>query len=188
MALAGGDNAVPSAALAALREGAVVAYPTEAVFGLGCDPARPEAVAQLLAIKDRPQSKGLILIAAEVEQFSPWVDVESLARDYAHVLERWPGPVTWLVPCRLETPRYLRGDFDTLAVRVTAHPGAAALCRQFGGALVSTSANPAGQPPARSVEAVADYFPEMVTVPGSVDAGANPSTIIDAQSQQVLRP
>ncbi|EDY87155.1 Sua5/YciO/YrdC family protein [gamma proteobacterium HTCC5015] len=174
--------------IAALQRGEVVAYPTEAVFGLGCDPRQELAVRQVLRLKQRPEEKGLILIAAEIDQLDHWLDMDAVTEQWPHVLERWPGPVTWLLPCRPSTPRWLRGQFETLAVRVTAHPQAAQLCRDFGGALVSTSANPAGLEPARSPQAVADYFPDMVCAEGEVDVSAQPSTILDAQTQRVIRP
>lgn len=140
-------------ATAALRRGEIVAYPTEAVWGLGCDPFDAAAVQRLLALKQRPQAKGVILIAAGIEQLLPWIDLAGLpdARR-VELLASWPGPHTWTVPCRESVPDWLRGEHDSLAVRVTAHPLAAALCRAFDGPLVSTSANLAGAPPARRVE------------------------------------
>src|SRR3569833_371797 len=132
-----------------LHAGAVVAYPTEAVWGLGCDPLDGEAVSRLLAIKRRPMHKGLILIAAGFQHVLPFVAPLNAALE-EKVLATWPGPVTWLLPARPETPYWLRGAHTNIAVRVTAHPVAAALCRRFGGARVSTSANRAGRSPARS--------------------------------------
>ena len=132
-----------------VRRGGVVAYPTEAVYGLGCDPWNGPAVRRILAMKRRPEAKGLILIAAELAQIAPFVQWLDPTR-MAEVLDTWPGPHTWLLPARSETPIWLRGQHDTLAVRVTAHPLAAALCRAAGMALVSTSANLASQAPART--------------------------------------
>lgn len=136
-------------AAAALTAGGLVAYPTEAVYGLGCDPLDYDAVRRLLIAKHRPVQKGLILIAADFEQLEPFV--ESPTGDvYDKALSTWPGPVTWVMPARKNVPVWLRGDHAGIAVRVTAHPVAAELCRAFGGAIVSTSANLAGQPPART--------------------------------------
>jgi L-threonylcarbamoyladenylate synthase len=127
----------------------LVAYPTEAVYGLGCDPLNGEAVERLLELKGRARTKGVILIAAEFEQLRPYVALpppEQLDR----ALASWPGPVTWIFPARPGLPGWLTGGRPTVAVRVTDHPLAAALCRAFGGPLVSTSANRSGQPPARA--------------------------------------
>jgi len=128
-----------------LTAGGVIAYPTEAVYGLGCDPLDAQAVTRLLAIKRRPVEKGLILIASRFDQLGPYVQPLTAAIRQ-RLDESWPGPNTWLLPADPATPRWIRGDHRTIAVRVTAHPLAAALCEAFGGAIVSTSANPAGRP------------------------------------------
>lgn len=132
-----------------IASGGVVAYPTEAVYGLGCDPWNAEAVGRILEIKRRPEHKGLILIAADPGQLDPFVEPLSPTR-MSEILATWPGPVTWLLPAKPETPSWLTGRHDTLAVRVTAHPLASALCRAAGSALVSTSANRSGLAPART--------------------------------------
>ncbi|HRN60194.1 MAG TPA: Sua5/YciO/YrdC/YwlC family protein, partial [Chiayiivirga sp.] len=142
---------IPDAACA-LRAGGVIAYPTEAVWGLGCDPFDAAALARLLALKQRPAAKGMIVIAArpaQVDRYLRWSALAPERRD--QVLASWPGPNTWLIPCTDAVPHGLRGDHDTLAVRITAHPVAAALCEAFGGPIVSTSANRAGEPPARRI-------------------------------------
>lgn len=138
-------------AVAVLHRGGVIAYPTEAVWGLGCDPFDASAVRRLLAIKQRAESKGLILIAANLAQVASLIDRNALppARIRA-VLATWPGPHTWLLPCTPLVPHWLRGEHATLALRVTAHPQSAALCSAFDGPLVSTSANLAATAPARS--------------------------------------
>lgn len=171
-----------------IRRGGVVAYPTEAVYGLGCDPWNGEAVARLLAIKRRPASKGLILIGAEPEQL--WPFVERLAPELMEpILASWPGPNTWLLPARDITPKWLTGRFDTLAVRVTAHPLAAALCRVHGGAIVSTSANRAEHPPARDslgVRLALDDGPDYLLA-GPCGGADRPSRIRDGRTGRVLR-
>lgn len=178
------------AAAAALKRGAVLAYPTEAVWGLGCDPRDEAAVRRLLAAKRRDPAQGLILIAATVAQLDAWVEWFALPADrVAAVTASWPGPNTWLLPCPPEVPSWLRGTHDTLAVRVTAHPVAAALCDAFGGALVSTSANRSGAPPAF---ARADLDPALLAeidglVDGETGGDAAPSTIRDAATGELLR-
>lgn len=171
-----------------LHEGKLLAYPTEAVWGLGCDPLNGRAVADLLALKGRSTLKGLILIAAEFRQLEPFLNIESeQMRNKLHA--SWPGPVTWVVPCAAETPVWLRGDRDTLAVRVTAHPVASALCRAFGGAIVSTSANPSGTRAARTCLKTRCYFPrdQLHYLPGAVGGQDRPTAIFDARSGVKLR-
>lgn len=176
-------------AVAALRGGGVVAYPTEAVYGLGCDPLDGAAVTRLLALKGRPAAKGLILIGASLAQLAPFIEPLDPALG-ERVEATWPGPVTWVLPARPAVPYWLRGGHDTLAVRVTAHPMAAALCAAFGGALVSTSANRAGRPPARSPLAVRRAFDgEIETIlHGPLGAGRRPTEIRDGHSGAVIRP
>ena len=161
-----------------LRRGGIVAYPTEGVWGLGCDPLNPYAVHRLFALKQRPMHKGLILIAHEFSALAPFLQPLTPALE-KRVLPTWPGPVTWLLPCTEEAPYWLRGTHDTLAVRVTAHPAAAELCRAFGGAIVSTSANPAGRQPARSALQVRRYFNKsaIALLPGATGTQQGPTEI-----------
>ncbi|BCX89765.1 L-threonylcarbamoyladenylate synthase [Methylomarinovum tepidoasis] len=173
-----------------LRRGGVIAYPTEGVYGLGCDPWNQAAVETVLALKGRPADKGLILIAADIEQLLPFVHLPS-ETVVERLLETWPGPVTWILPASPLAPEWLRGKRPTLACRVTAHPVAAQLCRAFGGPLVSTSANPAGHRPARCLLEVRRYFrgrPELLPVPGPLGGLERPTPIFDALTGRCLRP
>lgn len=172
----------------AIRTGGVIAYPTEAVYGLGCDPWNEAAVLRILALKQRAVAQGLIVIAAAVEQLASLL-APLTPEIAARVLPSWPGPVTWLVPAAAECPRWLTGNHATLAVRVTAHPLAAALCERAG-PLVSTSANPHGQPPARDAQTVRSYFPTGLdyVLDGAVGDTGRPSEIRDAASGRIIRP
>ncbi len=180
----------PEQAATVLKRGGVLAYPTEGVWGLGCDPFDEAAVRRVLEIKRRPPAKGMIVIAADAAQFSPWLRWDELPSSrQAEIHASWPGPNTWLVPCAPIVPDWLRGEHDTLAVRVTAHEPAAALCRAFGGPLVSTSANRAGQPPARHFsELDAALLAEVDGVLAGETGGLDgPSVIRDGRSGAVLR-
>jgi L-threonylcarbamoyladenylate synthase len=172
-----------------VRAGGVIAYPTEAVFGLGCDPWNDSAIERLLEIKRRPARKGLILIAATLKQIEPFVDGLPAYRA-GEILASWPGPITWILPALSATPPWLTGGRDTLAVRVTAHPTAAALSLACGMALVSTSANRSGWRPARTALQVRLRLGDMVDylVPGDTDPTAQPTTIKDAASGAIVRP
>ena len=177
-------------AAAVLHGGGVIAYPTEAVWGLGCDPFNANAVQRLLALKQRPATKGMIVIAAELEQVLPHLHWDALpAARREEVIASWPGPVTWLLPCRPDVPDWLRGEHDTLAVRITAHPVAAALCRVFDGAIVSTSANRAGEPPARRFDELSEYLLAGLDghVAGKTGDLAKPTVIRDARSGDIVR-
>ena len=172
-----------------MRLGGVVAYPTEAVWGLGANPFDVEAVGRILYLKDRPVEKGVILLAANLQQFAPFLthlDDLSLQR----LKNSWPGPVTWLVPKSPLIPDFISGDSDKVALRVTDHPVAAGLSLAFGGPIVSTSCNPAGLEPARSAFDVRRYFGDELDAITSGDVGkrANPSEIRDLATGKVLRP
>ncbi|MGR7922700.1 tRNA threonylcarbamoyladenosine biosynthesis protein RimN [Zobellella denitrificans] len=174
-----------------LNKGAVIGYATEAVFGLGCDPDNGEAVRRLLEIKQRPEEKGLVLIAADFSQLRPYLDLAALPPGRLEViLDSWPGPYTWVIPARPEVPLWLRGRFDSLAVRVTSHRQAHDLCLAFGKPLVSTSANKAGDEPARTVEALSSRLGGELDfiLPGVTDGLANPSLIRDGITGETLRP
>lgn len=177
----------PDQAAIVLRQGALIAYPTEGVYGLGCDPFNEAAVRRLLALKKRPMEKGLILVAAEMAQILPLVRFDGIDRSQVEV--HWPGPVTWTLPATETVPEWIRGRFDTVAVRISAHPVVQALCRAFGGAVVSTSANPAGQSPAMNCDQVASYFGDQLAgcVLGELGGQAGPTPIFDARTGQQLR-
>lgn len=172
-----------------LQQQQVIAYPTEAVFGVGCDPDSEIAVKRLLALKQRPVEKGLILIAASFGQLKPYIDDEALnAAQREAVFACWPGPVTFVFPARPTTPRWLTGQFDTLAVRVTDHPLVIQLCEAYGKPLVSTSANLTGLPPCRTVQEVLAQFGETFPVlKGPTGGRQNPSEIRDALTGKQFR-
>lgn len=173
-----------------LRTGGVLVYPTEAVWGLGCDPFDESAVLRLLALKQRAVDKGLILVAATLAQFDGLLDWERLPADRrAAVHATWPGPHTWIVPTTGRVPRWITGAHDGVAARVSAHPTVAALCRAFGGPIVSTSANLSGAPPAFSR---AELDPALLAACDGVTEGETggltaPTGIVDARTGTRLR-
>lgn len=170
-----------------IRKGRIIAYPTEAVYGLGCDPLNETAIHHLLSLKNRSIIKGLILIAANWAQLKPYVTPlsdETLTR----ILSTWPGPVTWLLPASPKTPLWIKGAHDTVAVRITDHPIANALCDQFCSAIVSTSANVEGVPPAKTAQEVRKVFDKDVyVVGGAVGELSKPTEIRDGVTGKVVR-
>ncbi len=188
----GYGSAIQEAALV-VRAGGVIAYPTEAVFGLGCDPRNEAALARIVSLKGRSQEMGFIIIAESFAQLRPFCQrVSEAVRET--VFAHWPGPVTWVFPASVACSPLLTGGRNTIALRVTAHPVAAALCEACGMALVSTSANLSGQAPLRSAAAVAETFSEShhrggidCVVAGEVGAEDRPTTIRDAISGRVIR-
>ena len=176
-------------ALRALARGGLIAYPTEAIYGIGCDPLDPDAVSRLLQAKRRRPDKGLILLAAGQAQLADFL--QPLAPEWHSSLDAtWPGPVTGLVPAAGWVPAGLSGRRETLAVRVTDHPVAAALCRAWGGPLISTSANRSGAPPARTaLQARLRLGPELDAIVAGPTGGLRQATEIrDIRTGRILRP
>ncbi len=178
-----------SAAVKTLSEFGIVAYPTEYCYGLGCDLRDQNAVRRILRLKRRSWVYGLIVIAADLRQLTGLIDLSNEPLLNAPRAS-WPGPHTWLLPALPRTPRWIRGQHCTVAVRITAHPLARALCRRFGSAIVSTSANRHGRYPLRTADRVHSEFGNRVDfiLDGQVGKSTAPSSIHDAQSGQILRP
>jgi L-threonylcarbamoyladenylate synthase len=181
-------NSPPDALRGYLRRGGVIAYPTESCYGLGCDPRNVRALRRLIALKGRSAAKGMLLIADRFRRLAPFVGALGRA-DLARMQRSWPGPVTWVVPASARCPSLLTGGRPTLAVRVTAHRGAAGLCRRLGMALVSTSANKSGRKPAKTAAECRRIFGARVRVIGGrIGTRKRPSTLIDLATGTILRP
>ena len=168
--------------------GGIIAYPTEYCFGLGCDPLNETAVRRILTLKHRSWAKGLIVITDDVRRLRRLIDF-SVGSSLITPLANWPGPHTWLLPALTATPRWLRGQHDTLAVRLIDHPLALALCRQSRSAIVSTSANRKNQPPLRTARQVRFEFGDRIDwiIDGPVGRATSPSEIRDARTGQLVR-
>ncbi len=174
-------------AIQTCEQGGVIAYPTESVFGLGCLPIYEHAVYRILKLKRRSVRKGLICVAADVGQLDLLVDFNKVSEPGV-VLKSWPGAITWLIPARAETPYWLTGDHNTLAVRVSANPVVQAICQELG-PIVSTSANRQGTLPAYSSQKVRSYFGNLVDYiyPATLNREQKPTEIRDAETNKLIR-
>ena len=176
-----------------LKQGQVLAYPTEAVWGLGCDPYNEQAFLDILQIKQRPIEKGVILLAGQIAQVEPLLEhLDPHIRQ--QVIESWSDrspserATTWLLPANEHIPTWIKGNHPKVAVRVTTHPICVALCNAFQGFIVSTSANPAGLSPARSLQDANQYFEQQVNyLNGDLGLSQEPSRILDAETGAVVR-
>lgn len=170
-----------------LHAGGVIAYPTEGVFGLGCLPDNYEAVNNILAIKGRDQSKGLILIISDVAQIEDWIDVPTTGLNLG---SPDGNPITWIIPASDDVPVWICGEHDSIAVRLTTHPTAIALCDEADSPLVSTSANISGHAPARHSLVLRRQFSSLVDyiVPGECGPAAGPSEIRNYLTGEIVRP
>lgn len=183
------DNQIRQAATA-LQQGEVVACPTEAVYGLSCDPHNRAAFDKLIALKQRPLAHGVLLIGADFEQLQGFIDLKAIDETHlAQVHASWPGAHTWVFPRNQDVPDWLAGQHPGIALRMTAHPVAAALCRAFGGALVSTSANRHGQAPTREIDSIVAQFGEALGAAIDAPCGgqSRPTPIHDALSGAIIR-
>ena len=175
-------------AVAILKQGGLVAYPTEAVFGLGCLPDKIDSIKNLLKLKQRPEEKGLILLASNLSQLEPYLC--KIAPDILQkVQSSWPGPTTWILPTPEETSSLIKGKFDTIAVRVSAHPIVQELCRQCQSPIISTSANITGQSMSYNTLDVQQHFKNKLDyiLDGPLGDSHKPSIIKDAITDQIIR-
>ena len=193
-----------------LQQGQLLAYPTESVWGIGCDPFNQQAVQQLLAIKQRPLEKGMIVVTDSVSRLKMLLN--SLNEDQRQqVLVSWRNDTdsdvnskqahTWLLPLSenlpVSIPAWITGAHHSVAVRVIDHPLVQQLCRQVVsvhnpyGFVVSTSCNPSGQPPALTLSQAQAYFSnsneQVGYLKGETLGYQLPSQISDARTGQVIR-
>ena len=172
-----------------LQQGGLIAYPTEAVYGLGCDPDNEVAVHKILALKKRPIDKGLILVAETYSQLLPYVDDEKIpVHMRTEIFSSWPGPVTWLLPAAKQSPKWVTGNSDLIAVRVSQHLVVSQLCALFGKPLISTSANVTGTKPATNAQQLYQQFDKtLLLVDGALGGANKPSQIRHGVSGQTIR-
>ena len=172
-------------AIKILKEGGIIAYPTEGIFGLGCDPFNQTAVMRLLKIKQRAVLKGLILIAASWDQVTDLIKLKNLDLPKPDP----KNPTTWVFPATKKIPAWVCGDFKSIAIRVTTHPLAKTLCQKFGGPIISTSANLSGRIPSKNTKQTKEQFAAVIDfiLPGEVGSLNKPSQICDIKTRELLR-
>jgi len=168
--------------------GGVIAYPTESVYGLGCDPLNEASVYRILELKQRRVEKGVILLTDNLQKLLPFIDIHP--QQQKQLVQLQEKPTTWLVTASELTPKWIRGAHTKVAVRITRHPVAAKLCALLPYPVVSTSANPANKQPARNAMRVRQYFPGQIDaiVSAGADLRGKPSVIRDLDSGEIIRP
>ncbi len=166
-----------------LSTGEIIAYPTEGVWGLGCDPKNTEAIKKLINLKKRDPSKGLILVGSEINHFKEYVDVEKYGES---MMEKWPGPHTWIVPCK-PISELITGSSTSVALRLSNHKTIKEITEKHQGAIISTSANTEGHPAAKSKEEVRSYFKDVFMVKGSLGDLATSTPIQELVSRNWIR-
>jgi L-threonylcarbamoyladenylate synthase len=169
-----------------LSRGGVIVHATEAVFGVAASAYDQAACCRVARLKRRSRGKSFIVVGANLAQIAALVTLETPLVD--EILQTWPGAHTWILPARRTAPSWLKDAQGKIAVRVTAHRQMASLCHRAG-PVVSTSANPTGRKPARTLFAARCYFGDRIEcyLKGRVGPEKRPSAIRDGSSGKVIR-
>ncbi len=170
-----------------LNTGKIIAYPTESIYGIGCDPYNYGAVQNIYKIKNRPNKKPMILIASDVKQIENLVDHKAINQS---VIESWPGHITWLLPASNDCPQWLyEKESRKVAIRVSAHATVASICDNFNKPIISTSANKSMDEPITKIEKIKDIFDNEIDfiVEGCLGNEPRPSVIRDLETGKVIR-
>ena len=177
----------PSESIDYIRSGKLIAYPTESIYGIGCDPFNENAVNKVFDIKTRPRSKPMILVASKISQLHKIIQISKLTNE---VRESWPGHITWIIPCKDECPPWLMERRNkTIAVRISSHPVIIEICKILGEPIISTSANKSNEQPISLSSKLIDAFNNEIDflVKGELGNQDNPSIIKDMKTGLILR-
>jgi L-threonylcarbamoyladenylate synthase len=173
----------------AINSGGIIAYPTEAVWGLGCDPWNIEAVIKLLKIKQRSSSKGFVVVASSIDQISKLCTGLSQSK-LQQLQQTWPGPYNWIIPdTQSWFPSIVRGKHLGVAIRVSNHPIIQKLCDAVGHPIISTSANLSGQSPCLTYQQVDTVFADKISgvLNGKLGGSTQPCSIRDLATGKIIR-
>lgn len=175
-----------AAATEQLLNDGVICYPTEAVWGLGCHPKSQRGFEKILNLKNRPNDKGVILIAGDLAQLAAYVTVDDNLQPQLAAI--WPGFITCLLPKSQHCPDYLSGKHDSIAVRLTTHPVVIDLCQAINSPLVSTSANLSGQTAIKQLDEAKQLFGKHVDyyVDAALGGEEKPSRIIQLTPEKTV--
>jgi len=171
----------------AVSRGAIFGYPTDTIWGFGCHPLNASSVVRILQIKNRKPDKGLILLSSKLEYCSRYLELEGEALD--PIRQANDHPTTWLVPASESCPLWIRGNFPTVAIRITNHPLLRYLCDRLQAPIVSTSANRAGKATVRNSLQMREQFgDELDFIVGGFSTGSNkPSEIKSLLNGTIIR-
>jgi tRNA threonylcarbamoyl adenosine modification protein (Sua5/YciO/YrdC/YwlC family) len=175
-------------AVEALGNGELIAYPTDTIYGIGCDLLDGRAVEQLYTVKRMPRTHRLALVCPELSDIARYAQVDN---DAFRVLRRvLPGPYTFILEATREVPRRVQHRHKrrtTIGVRVPAHPVPIAIARALGRPFLTTSAQPPGEPPLTDARDIAARWPAVSLVLDGGPGGDQPTTVIDLAEGQILR-
>ena len=166
-------------ALQTLRQGGIVAYPTETFYGLAVDPENDRAIKALYSLKKRESQKQLSLLVPDLGVLSSCIPF--ISKPYQSLIDVfWPGPLTLVFPAKQDTFPCLTGGSDTLAIRISSHPVAAKLCSLWGRPLTATSANVSGEAAFVAADQVKSQWDDQIAsiLDGGRVPGGKGSTIV----------
>ncbi|ARC54923.1 hypothetical protein AOQ88_01540 [Candidatus Riesia sp. GBBU] len=172
-----------------LKNGKVIAYPTESVFSLGCDPDNIKAILSLITIKKRSMKKGFILISSRYEFLKPYIDENKITEDQKKtILFSAPYSITWVVPVKKGTTKLLTGKFKSIAIRITEFKVIKELCELYKKPLITTSANISGFPPCKTrIDLINQFKNNIPILDGTLGTNINPTKIIDISNGYIYR-
>ena len=170
-----------------IKNGGLIAYPTETVYGLGADPYNAEAIQKIFTAKGRVEDKGIILLIRGVDDLSRLVRAVSPTAQML-IEAFWPGPLTLVFRANPDLSPALLGGRDTIALRHSSSPIATQLLTALGGPLTSTSANRSTEPPARSASEVQNALGEYLDLilDGGPSDSTIPSTLVDVSTDRTI--
>jgi len=170
-----------------LKSGEVIGYPTEAVYGIGCDPWNQSSVEKIAKIKGRESSKTFLMVASSIDQLTDLIDISTLSRQ---VTSSWPGHTTWLITAKENVPHWLQDEqTNKVGIRISNHPLVRELCNKFGKPIISTSANISGKEEIKNQQEFMKTFSSDINylVDGDLGDYDKASMIIDMQTNKKIR-
>jgi tRNA threonylcarbamoyl adenosine modification protein (Sua5/YciO/YrdC/YwlC family) len=171
-------------AVAALSAGEIIAYPTDTVYGLGCDLTSKAAVERLYQWKRMPKTQALALICVDLSDIARYVTVDNTA--YRLLKRLLPGPYTFILPATREVPKIIAPKRTQVGIRVPDHAVPRAIAAALGRPLISTTAAEHGSEPLQWAEQIAEAFPQVALILDGGPGGVEPTTVLDLTVQPPL--
>lgn len=169
-----------------IRRGGIIAYPTDTIYGLGCNPFNIEAVERINTIKQRPANKQFILLAAHIDQVRSLIVLDS---DHKSLISLSTEPTSWIVKASQHAPCWLTDKDNSLTFRISKNETVEKLCSALGHAVISTSANISGKKPAKNALEIHRYFHNTVDkiLASNKKLTGSPSKIIRLCDNHIIR-
>jgi len=169
-----------------IRQGGIIAYPTESCFGLGCDPRNRKAINKIIKLKKRSLNKNFILIGSSIKQFNYFLNPLDNSTS-TNLFSKWPGPHTWLMTANNRCPNWLKSN-SKIALRISSFSSCQLLTKSLDMAITSSSLNLTGKIPLKNYRDVCRFLPKQVKlIKGRVGKSKRPSVIQDFKTKKIIR-